>query len=47
MVRESFRMQQENLAYFDIVVIARAKAADASVLNISRSIVKHWEKVTR
>lgn len=45
-VRESFRLQQDKLSNFDIVVIARGKPVDVSIQDIRKSIDKCWKKIT-
>ncbi len=44
-VRENFRLQQQELINFDIVVLARRDAASASPALLRKSLDKHWLKL--
>jgi ribonuclease P protein component len=47
-VRENFRIQQQNLGNIDIVVLARREAVDAPLELLRKSLEQHWLKlVTR
>lgn len=41
-VRENFRLQQQDLINIDIVVLARRDAANASPALLRKSLDKHW-----
>jgi ribonuclease P protein component len=41
-VRENFRIQQQNLGNIDIVVLARREAVDAPLELLRKSLEKHW-----
>ena len=41
-VRENFRIQQQNLGNIDIVVLARREAVDAPQELLRKSLEKHW-----
>ncbi|NOQ76884.1 MAG: ribonuclease P protein component [Methylococcaceae bacterium] len=45
-VRENFRLKQYDLINIDIVVLARRDAANASSAVLSKSLDKHWLKLT-
>ncbi|NOR71264.1 MAG: ribonuclease P protein component [Methylomarinum sp.] len=45
-VRENFRLKQHELINIDIVVLARRDAANATSAILSKSIDKHWLKIT-
>ena len=45
LARESFRLQQQNLASVDIVVLAQAAAAAANNKQLSASLEEHWQKI--
>jgi ribonuclease P protein component len=45
--RENFRLQQHQLGNWDIVVLARRDAADAPKKILTRSLNKHWLKLTQ
>lgn len=44
-VRENFRLQQQKLINFDIVVLARRDAANASPALLRKSLDRHWIKL--
>ena len=44
-VREFFRMHQENLGGVDLVVMAQAKADVKDPVKLRESLRKHWSKV--
>ncbi len=46
-VRENFRLQQDHLNNFDIVVLARRDANNASPALLSKSLDKHWLKIKK
>jgi ribonuclease P protein component len=43
--RESFRLQQQHIGNFDIVVLARGDAASAPSLILRKSLERHWLKL--
>lgn len=45
-VRENFRLKQYDLINIDIVVLARRDAANASPALLTKSLDKHWLKLT-
>ena len=45
-VRENFRLKQYDLINIDIVVLARRDAANASTALLTKSLDKHWLKLT-
>jgi len=45
LVRESFRNNHLQIGNWDIVVLARPKAANAEKKNLSASLTKHWLKL--
>jgi len=45
-VRENFRLKQHDLINIDIVVLARRDAANASPALLTKSLDKHWLKLT-
>ncbi len=45
-VRENFRLMQHDLINIDIVVLARRDAVNASSALLSKSLNKHWRKLT-
>jgi ribonuclease P protein component len=44
-VRESFRLQRQQIVNIDIVVLARGDAANADVQILRKSLEKHWLKL--
>jgi ribonuclease P protein component len=44
-VRESFRLQQQNMNGIDIVVLVRNEAKDAAIETLKMSLEKHWFKL--
>jgi ribonuclease P protein component len=44
-VRESFRLQRQQIANIDVVVLARREAAEAPLEILRRSLTRHWLKL--
>jgi ribonuclease P protein component len=44
-VRESFRLQKQQIVNIDIVVLARGDAANADVQILRKSLERHWLKL--
>jgi ribonuclease P protein component len=47
LVRESFRVNKEQLAGLDIVVISQPATSEASNETLVASLEKHWDRCTR
>jgi ribonuclease P protein component len=47
LVRESFRHRQQDLPALDVVVNARAAAAQSSSAEIRTSLSLHWDRIAR
>ncbi len=45
-VRENFRLKQHDLMNIDVVVLARRDAANASSALLSKSLDRHWIKLS-
>lgn len=46
-VRDSFRLNQHRLPNLDIIVLARAQAAQAAGHELRHSLDKHWQRLVR
>lgn len=44
-IRENFRIQQQNLGNIDVVVMARREAVNAPLELLGKSLEKHWLKL--
>ncbi len=47
MIRESFRLQQQQLTAIDIVVLARRNTASVPRVVLQKSLAKHWLKLEK
>ena len=45
-IRENFRLKQYDLINIDVIVLARRDAANASLALLTKSLDKHWLKLT-
>ncbi|MEE9397380.1 MAG: ribonuclease P protein component [Methylococcales bacterium] len=43
-IRESFRLNQESIGEFDIIVLARAGASTASSKSLHEALLEHWKQ---
>ena len=46
-VRESFRLNFEQLATFDLVVLARPEAGNVGLDQLRSSLERHWRRLTK
>ncbi len=47
LIRESFRLHQQQLAGFDLVVLARPGTASKRNAELSASLLEHWKRFSR